>query len=117
MTRTFEGVTPFHACKKNFLCFRSLLHYFLTAAALLVCGEFIQFLLLRRPYVRTRGSTHFCYVFEKYYQLPPRAIDEGMGSKKRANKEEEEEEEDKKEKRRRRKKKVCQTLTTYSEKS
>ena len=53
----------------------------------------IQFLLLRRPYVRTRGSTHFCYVFEKYYQLPPRAIDEGMGSKKRANKEEEEEEE------------------------
>lgn len=49
---------------------------------------------LRRPYVRTRGSsTHFYYVFEKYYQLPPRAIDEGMGSKKRANKEEEEEEE------------------------
>ena len=58
-----------------------------------MCLESYSVSSLRRPYVRTRGSsTHFYYVFEKYHQLPPRAIDEGMGSKKRANKEEEEEE-------------------------
>ena len=38
---------------------------FLTAAALLVCGESYCVSSLRRPYVRTRGSTDFYYVFEK----------------------------------------------------
>ena len=59
--RTFEGVT-FSRRIFVFLLSSSL---FLTAAALLVCGESYCVSSLRRPYVRTRGSTDFYYVFEK----------------------------------------------------
>jgi len=86
-----EDVCGSDLFKEEFLCF-SLSSFFLTAALLCVCWfavNLIAFLLCVRTYVP--GSTHFLYVFEKYYQPPPRAIDEGMGSKKRANKEEEEE--------------------------
>ena len=39
--RTFEGVTSF---QEEFLCFCSLLHFFLTAAALCVfCGILLRF--------------------------------------------------------------------------
>ena len=82
--RTFEGVT----FSRRIFVFLLSSSFFFDGCAF-VCLESYCVSSLRRPYVRTRGSKHFYYVFEKYYQLPP-AIDEGMGSKKRANKEEEE---------------------------
>ena len=86
--RNKKGVSDLF--QEEFLCFRSLLHYFLTAAALCVFG--ILFSFFSASSVRTYQRQHRLLLrIREVYQLPPRTIDEGMGSRKRANKEEEEE--------------------------